>query len=282
MARSRMWPCDEPATRGLLRRIVGASNLVGLTLLLASRAAASPAITMDELHRFGGAPPGWRFAPPVGDAAAGRQAFAELGCPSCHVVQGEAFSKPAGELPALGPELTGMGSHHPPAYFAESILNPNAVRVAGPGYLGPDGNSTMPNYPGMTVAQLGNLVAYLSSLKGTEPGSTAHCAVPRSAGAVVSFAQAFEVDAEQLDSFYAWFEQHGFRDHAGLVSIQTMAGRRGQAHLVLVVFGFDSEPALNGFVATLEKQPKKSFLHPVDRYPLRSPPLYRVEGMSTQ
>ncbi len=265
-----------------MRWIFAVSRAVGLILLVTKPVYAGPPIRMDDLHRFGGAPPGWRFSPPAGDADAGRQAFVDLGCHTCHAVQGEALPKPTGESPTSGPELTGMGTHHPPAYFAESILNPNAVRVAGPGYLGPDGSSIMPTYPNMTVAQLANLVAYLSSLKGTEPGSAAHCAVPRSAGAVVSFTQAFEVSAELLDSFYAWFEQQGFRDHPGLVSIQTLAGRRGQGHVVSVVFGFDSEPALNGFVATLEKQPKRSFLHPVDRYLLRSPPLYRVDGLSTQ
>jgi hypothetical protein len=42
-----------------------------------------------------------------------------------------------------GPELTGMGGHHPAEYFAESLLTPNAVIVKGPGYAGPDGRSIM-------------------------------------------------------------------------------------------------------------------------------------------
>ena len=32
-------------------------------------------ITMDELHRAGGVPPGWRFSWPGGDAARGREAW---------------------------------------------------------------------------------------------------------------------------------------------------------------------------------------------------------------
>jgi hypothetical protein len=34
-----------------------------------------------------------------------------------------------------------MGDHHPPAYVAEAILDPNAVLVDGPGYVGEDGFS---------------------------------------------------------------------------------------------------------------------------------------------
>ena len=58
-----------------------------------------------------------------------------------------------------------MGEHHPAGYLAESILNPNAVIVEGPGYSGPDGRSTMPDYrDALSVADLIDLVAYLRSL----------------------------------------------------------------------------------------------------------------------
>ena len=58
-----------------------------------------------------------------------------------------------------------MGEHHPAGYLAESILNPNAVIVKGPGYIGPDGRSTMPDYrDALSVADLIDLVAYLRSL----------------------------------------------------------------------------------------------------------------------
>ncbi len=97
------------------------------------RESAVRPISMMELHRVGGVPVGWRFTVPPGDAAAGRQAFIDFGCQSCHTVEGEHFpSTPAGESGA-GPDLAGMGSHHPAAYFAESILDPNAVLVDGPG-----------------------------------------------------------------------------------------------------------------------------------------------------
>ncbi len=256
-------------------------------LLPSTRAEAEPprtkpAISMNDLHKFGGVPPGWRFAPPPGDAAAGRQAFIDLGCHSCHVVQGESFPKPQEEAVQAGPELTGMGSHHPPEYFTESILNPNAVRIEGKGYLAADGSSIMPSYPSMSVAQLTNLVAYLSSLKGTEAGGSAHCAAPKGNGAVVFFSQAYEVSGDKLDTFYDWFERQGFRDYPGLVSIHTYAGRRDQSNVVLSVFGFENEAALHQFAAALDHQPKNSFLRPSERYLLRGPPLYRVDGMSAQ
>ena len=69
---------------------------------------------------------------------------------------------------SAGPELTGMGGHHPAAYFAESILNPNAVLVEGPDYIGEDGYSKMPAYDGMTLRELADVVAFLRSLQGDE------------------------------------------------------------------------------------------------------------------
>lgn len=46
----------------------------------------------------------------------------------------------------VGSALTGMGSHHSPDYFAEAVVNPNAVVVTDPGYTGSDGLSRMPEY----------------------------------------------------------------------------------------------------------------------------------------
>src|SRR3989454_763487 len=123
-------------------------------------AIRSVRITMAALHQAGGVPPGWRFTVPPGDVGAGRRTFADAGCPSCHRVAREAFPPPTGP----GPELTGMGSHHPAEYFVESILTPDAVLVDGPGYIGPDGHSAMPSYPDLTLRQLADLVAYLKSL----------------------------------------------------------------------------------------------------------------------
>jgi hypothetical protein len=42
------------------------------------QADPSISIGMDELHRHGGVPPGWRFTLPAGDPRAGREVCAEL------------------------------------------------------------------------------------------------------------------------------------------------------------------------------------------------------------
>jgi mono/diheme cytochrome c family protein/uncharacterized protein involved in high-affinity Fe2+ transport len=137
--------------------------------MLPGRPQASIKITPEELHRLGGVPPGWQFRFPDGDPAVGRAVFAKLECYQCHTVQGEAFPQTATSTGNTGPELTGMGGHHPVEYFAESILNPNAVIVTGPGYTGADGMSVMPDYRDtMTVAEFIDLLAYLQSLKGGE------------------------------------------------------------------------------------------------------------------
>jgi mono/diheme cytochrome c family protein len=126
-------------------------------------------ITAEELHRLGGVPPGWQFRFPDGDPAAGRAVFAKLECYQCHTIQGEAFSQTTTSAGNVGPELTGMGGHHPVEYFAESILNPNAIIVTGAGYIDADGMSIMPDYRDtMTVAEFIDLLAYLQSLKGGE------------------------------------------------------------------------------------------------------------------
>ena len=132
-----------------------------------------PRITMEALHAAGGVPPGWRFSLPAGDPAAGRQAFVDLKCHACHAIRGEQFPLNPGESATAGPDLSGMGAHHPTAYLVESILNPNAVLVEGPGYIGGDGRSIMPSYPEMTAAQLVNLIAYIKS-RGGETAAHAH------------------------------------------------------------------------------------------------------------
>ena len=127
-------------------------------------------ITMKELHRLGGLPPGWKFTMPAGDAQEGRQVFIKMQCFSCHVIQGEQFpDNQVGNRP--GPNLTGMGTHHPSEYFAESILEPNEIIIIGPGFTGPDGLSIMPSYRDtLTLQQWVDLVAYLKSLTGEEMG----------------------------------------------------------------------------------------------------------------
>jgi len=125
--------------------------------------------TMEELHAAGGVPRGWKFTLPAGDPAKGRELFRELECGTCHALEGLSAPPSAGDAAHTGPELTGMGNHHPAEYFAESILAPNAVILAGPGFTGPDGRSIMPSYgDSLSVTQLVDLVAFLTSLTGDE------------------------------------------------------------------------------------------------------------------
>ena len=129
-------------------------------------------ISMEALHRDGGVPPGWRFSWPDGDATRGREAFAKLECYQCHEVKGESFPAVTPDPTRRGPALAGMGDHHPAEYFAESIINPNAVIVTGPGHTGADGLSIMPDFrDSLTLAETIDLVAYIRSLRG---GDHAH------------------------------------------------------------------------------------------------------------
>jgi uncharacterized protein involved in high-affinity Fe2+ transport/mono/diheme cytochrome c family protein len=129
-------------------------------------AAGSRRVTMEELHRGGGVPSGWKFTLPSGDPAKGRQVFTDLECYKCHRVEGAGFP-PSGGDGKSGPDLTRMGAHHPAEYFAESILSPNAILVEGPGWLGPDGKSIMPSYAeSLSVSQLVDLVAFIRSQDG--------------------------------------------------------------------------------------------------------------------
>ena len=138
--------------------------------------AAPRKVTMEELHRQGGVPRGWKFALPAGDPVKGRQLFADLECYKCHPIQGESFPPGGGDARNVGPDLTGMGGMHPAEYFAESILSPNAVILDGPGYSGQDGTSIMPSYAdSLSVTQLVDLVAFLKGLTG---GGHEHGAAP--------------------------------------------------------------------------------------------------------
>ena len=156
-----------------MRRLLSALAIVialgGLALAQAPKSSTPPKpISMDELHRTGGVPRGWKFTLPAGgDPRRGREVFAKLECAKCHEIKSD-FPKTGG-AGDVGPELTGMGAHHPAEYFAESILDPNAVILAGPGYVGPDGRSIMPDYrDSLSVAELVDLVAYIKSLSGGE------------------------------------------------------------------------------------------------------------------
>ena len=139
----------------------------GTTPAPAAGAKPPAPISMEELHRSGGVPRGWKFTLPPGDPKTGRELFAKLECNKCHEVKPD-FPKTGG-AGDVGPELTGMGAHHPAEYFAQSIVDPNAVILAGPGFTGPDGRSIMPDYrDSLTFVELVDLVAYIKSLGGGE------------------------------------------------------------------------------------------------------------------
>ena len=124
-------------------------------------------VTMEELHALGGVPRNWLLRLPPGDARHGREVFRKLGCFACHRVSGEDFPPPA----APGPDLSDVGSHHPPAYLLESILDPNAVIIDEPGYVDARGLSTMPDFSArLSVTELIDLVAYLESLSDMPAG----------------------------------------------------------------------------------------------------------------
>jgi mono/diheme cytochrome c family protein len=144
--------------------------LVYLTLVLsACNKAEGPAETSQDQAHSHGTPKDWKFSLPSGNAADGRKLFVEAECHKCHEVTGETFPAVAKEKGDVGPELAQMAGLHPPEFFAESIINPNAVidhDAKEKGYAGADGKSKMPEYNDtFTVRQLADLTAYLTSLK---------------------------------------------------------------------------------------------------------------------
>jgi len=124
-------------------------------------------VTMEEMHHGDGVPKGWKFSWPEGDAQKGREVFAKLECYQCHQVPGAGFPDVKPDPARQGPPLAGMGGMHPAEYFAESILNPNAVIITAPGFTGVDGLSIMPDFrDSLTLAETIDLVAYIRSLTG--------------------------------------------------------------------------------------------------------------------
>lgn len=296
---SRGW-LRSAARPALLSTVLLTSRVPGAVAAEASSKVTleprSTHVTMEALHRAGGVPPGWSLTPAPGDVVAGRRVFVESGCGACHHVNGEAW---AGNQTGPGPDLTGMGSHHPVAYFIEAILNPNAVLVEGPGYVGADGRSVMPSYPDMTLGQLANLVAYLASLK--EPGDP-HCtdgaagcgparqplpepAEPQRAGAFL--VHRYEAELAKLADLEAWFRHEalpGPLARPEVLDVTTYVDRTGLRPSLVTVLAFRNETAAADFLTSPAGQAfgarftelvgaHSSFL-------VRSPPLYRAAGLS--
>ncbi|MBI4842371.1 MAG: c-type cytochrome [candidate division NC10 bacterium] len=152
-------------------------------LLVAVSGIASWAQQAPE-HGGHGTPEAWKFSWPAGNPAAGREVFVKLECYTCHEVKGEQFPKPdLGDDPGkVGPEVSSMAPLHAAEYFAEAIINPNAVVEEGKGYRAPDGKSKMPSYNDLvTVQEVIDLVAYLKGLK-ANGGTPAHGAAAPSGG----------------------------------------------------------------------------------------------------
>src|SRR5260370_22354349 len=81
----------------------------------------------------------------------------KLQCFTCHAVRGEHIPAPS----RPGPDLTEVGRYHP-GDLVESIMNPNARIVDGPGYTDAHGLSTMPDYRAkLTISELIDLLADL-------------------------------------------------------------------------------------------------------------------------
>ncbi|HJQ84729.1 MAG TPA: cytochrome c [Candidatus Binatia bacterium] len=250
-------------------------------------------VSMADLHRTGGVPPSWRFDVPPGDAAAGRRTFADLGCGSCHRVEGEAAFA-ADE--AQGPDLTGMGGHHPDEYFAESILTPDAVLVEGPGYIGADGRSIMPSYPDVTLRQLADLVAYLKSLRTAGAAEMMAMAAPRPPSevppatdptAAIYYVQVYDVLAGQLPAFETWFKTEGgpaLRAQDGIVGIETWVDVTHDGPALTTVIGFRDDAALRRFLDDPSGEAVKArfdeFVGPHGHRIYRLPPVYRVATLS--
>jgi len=124
--------------------------------------AASLTSHVPPVQRASGGAGRGAVTPPPGAAARGRAVFVKLQCFTCHAVRGERFLAPS----RPGPDLTGVGSRQA-GYLLESVLNPNALIVDGPGYVDANGLSTMPDYcDRLTVAELIDLVAYSKGLDG--------------------------------------------------------------------------------------------------------------------
>lgn len=272
----------------------------------AAQPAAPPVrISMEALHAAGGVPPGWQLTLQPGDVQGGRQLFFEQGCHACHVVKGANLPAVPPEQVRSGPELTGMGKHHPPPYFLESIVNPSAVVVEGSGYADASGRSTMPAYPDLTVAQLQDLVAFLTGLTAGEadahstlvaaasamptPGPSANplpAAPPASAAAFL--VQTYDIKVGELAAFERWFHADfapKMQAFDGVVSVETSVDRTRRPS-VTTVFAFRDRAALekwNNNLAMRELAAKfDEFVGVHGHFVFEAPPLHRAPSLSLQ
>ncbi len=110
---------------------------------------------------------GYGFTLPEGDVERGQQAFVQLQCNSCHVVQGNAQIKQS-DKPELSIRLGGKVTHiQTYGELVTSIINPSHKLAKGypvSMITSAPGTSRMKNYnEAMTVNQLVDLVAFLQA-----------------------------------------------------------------------------------------------------------------------
>jgi hypothetical protein len=98
----------------------------------------------------------------IGDAKAGRQAFIDLKCVTCHQVKNDPeLPKPVAGRP--GPLLANVRAYHTVGKLADTMVSPAHVGI----YLRMGDYSKV-----MTVGQLFDIVAYFNSLReASEAGS---------------------------------------------------------------------------------------------------------------
>lgn len=140
--------------------LIISSCTLGASAAFASKHRVKTAPTAEKRGEQAHHPIGWRFTVPKGDAVKGKAVFEKFECYYCHEVRGEQFPAPV----ESAPELSQMGGLHPVEFFAESIMNPNAVVPKN--YREADGKSPMTNFAEkMTVQELIDVTSYVASLR---------------------------------------------------------------------------------------------------------------------
>ncbi|SRR6266545_446382 len=152
-----------------MRRIIVLVTVVIISFGSCSKEKKAEEMSHQEMEAHG-MPSDWKSTVAKGSPTAGRKLFVEMECYKCHEVKGEKFPDVVEAEKGIGPELSQMAGMHPPEFFAESIINPNAVIDADAkklGYVGEDGKSKMPDYNSvLTIKQVADLASYIASLKG--------------------------------------------------------------------------------------------------------------------
>lgn len=124
------------------------------------------------MNRDEGMEPAENFFLPQGDPEAGRKAFSDLKCTSCHWAANEVdLSAPVAEKP--GPMLGDKQAHYTSGWIANSIVSPSHTIAYGSHGEADDSElSRMGDFKDvMTVRQLIDIVSYIQSMKQEYPGT---------------------------------------------------------------------------------------------------------------